>query len=459
MDNNRITQKDTYIILTITMLFIVGSIVGNISLIYGFVGAILVTSGILIKRGFSVRELSEMTTAAIIECKSLYILILLIGATVSVWLSSGVVTAIIYYGLTYMKGMNFLFSAFIITSIMALFMGTAIGTISTIGIALLGIGQGFGIPTHILFGAVISGAFIADKISPISGLLNLTLTTTKIKYRDAVKTMMSTLIPVYLITIAIYYCIGRSYSSTANTEALIEYQNAILVGFNISPWLLLLPVLILVLSVIGIKTIKTISLGLLGGVFTSILLQKQTLKSVLEWIFFGFRGATASIQLNNILVSGGVVSMLEVVLIVAGAIILSSLLEKSGILKPILSRTIGSIGSRGELILKTGLISSILTIATCDQTVGIILPGRLLQDKYKELEVDNTVLARTISDTGTIIAPLFPWNVNALIIGMISGVPAIAYAPYAVLCYLCPLVTLLYSMKLKNKRNMKSSQI
>lgn len=455
MGKDKITKRDTLFIFTMALILIGICIFLNISLFYGFLGSLIITSLILYKRGFSLRELGEMIFEGLRECSTLYLLILLIGATVSVWLSSGVVPTMIYYGLQYMKGMNFLLAAFLITSIMSVFMGTAIGTVSTIGLALLGIGKGFGIPVHVLLGAIISGAFIADKISPISGLLNLTLSTVKIKYRDGLRIMLKTLVPVYILTGVIYYLIGRNYGGNVNVTSLSEYQTAILDGFFVSPLLFLLPILILGLSIIGLKAIITIPIGLVGGILASGILQRLPFSRIIYFIFWGYKGATASDQLNSILVSGGVVSMLEVVLIVAGAISLSSLLEKSGAIQPLMKRTIDSIHSVRQLIAKTGILSGLLTIVTCDQTVGIVLPGRLFQEKYNELGVDHSILARTISDTGTIIAPLLPWNVNALIIGMISGVSALAYGPYAVLCYLCPVITYFFSFKLGVKNNAK----
>lgn len=445
MQDFKLTESDTYVALCLSVLFIAGSIILELSLIYGFLAGILLTSGLLLIRGFKASALGKIFMEGIMQCRLLFLLILLIGATVSVWLSSGAVPMMIYYGLSYMKGINFLLAAFLIASVMSIFMGTAIGTISTIGIALLGIGRGFGIPSHILLGAIISGAFIADKLSPISGLLNLTLTTTAVSYRTVLRSMLKTLLPVFLITATSYYVIGSTYGSAVDAAAIKQYQTAIAGSFNLSLWLMLLPAAVFILSIIGVNTLKTIAIGLMGGIVASVYLQQEGIISIVNWMLWGYRGATASEMLNGILISGGIVAMLEVVLIVAGAVLLSGLLEKSGLLKPILGKMTERIASRGELILKTGIISSILTIVTCDQVVGIILPGSLFRDKFEELGVDTSLLARTISDTGTIIAPLFPWNVNALIIVSLTGISAGYYWPYAVLCYIFPLVAFLYA--------------
>jgi Na+:H+ antiporter, NhaC family len=442
MSKRELNQIDVYSILTLCLLMIGGCVLLKISLAYGFAISIIACFGRFLMKGFTFKELSCMMIKGLSECKLLYILIMLIGATVSIWLSSGVVPSMVYYGFEYMKDMNFLFAAFMIMSISAVFMGTAVGTISTIGIAILGIGTGFGVPSYVLLGVIVSGAFIADKISPISGLLNLTLTTTSTNYKGAIKTMLVTLIPTLIITSAVYYLLGMKYSGNIDTSSITEFQHAISDAFFISPFLLLMPVLIVLLSCFGAKTIYSILSGLLCGIAISLTLQKMTFLQVIKAILFGYKGNTASLKLNDILISGGMVSMVEVLLIVMGAIALSSMLEGTGLIYFLTNKVIAGIKNRRDLIFKTSFISSILTVVTCDQTMGIVLPGRLLAKKCDELNIDRTVLARTISDTGTIIAPLMPWNVNSLIIVIVAGTVS-GYAPFAVLCYIAPVVTLI----------------
>lgn len=450
MNQRKFSKVETFIVLAGSLGMIGICILLGVSLLFGFLGGIVFSSFVVIKKGIVINELIGIIGKSIKECTSLYILILLIGATISIWLSSGVVPAMMYYGFQYMKELNFLLASFVITSIISLFMGTAVGTISTIGIALIGIGRGFGLPEEILLGVIISGAFIADKISPISGLLNLTLTTTRAKYSQAIGPMLRTLIPVYIVTAAIYYLMGSKYTANIDISQINIYQQAILQGFNISPYLLILPLVVLIMTVLGIKTIPSILVGLTGGSILSLVLQNMSVSQIAHSIVFGYESNVKSGILDQILVSGGIMSMIEVVFIVLGAIILSGILEESGIIRPIINRVVSQIKTKNRLILKTGLVSCILTVVTCDQTVGIILPGRVFSDKFNELKVDKSILVRTISDTGTIIAPLMPWNINAIIIGTITTGSALAYAPYAVLCYIFPIMTIIVSYFLEN---------
>ncbi|MDF2530524.1 MAG: Na+/H+ antiporter NhaC [Clostridia bacterium] len=431
----------TYAIFAACITMIAVCVLLNISLIYGFIAGILLCCTIFTHKGFKLPELLKMMKNGLGECKILYVLILLIGVTVSIWIASGVVPSMIYYGFEYLKEMNFVLAAFLMISICSIFMGTAVGTVSTIGIAVLGIGGGLGIPIPVLLGAVVSGAFVADKLSPISGLINLTISTVNIDYKSMLRSMLVTLLPTMLISSFIYYLLGVKYNAGIDLAKISELQNSLKAGFFISPWLLLMPLLIVIMSSLGVKIIYSILAGLSGGALITLALQHLSVAEISKAVLFGYQATTPSQQLNELLVSGGVVSMVEVVLIVMGAIALSSLLEGTGLIDKAMSRVIHATNNRGSLIINTGLISSTLTVVTCDQTMGIVLPGRLMRHKYDELKLDRGILARTISDTGTIIAPLMPWNVNALIISVIVG-EAIAYQPYAVLCYISPLITL-----------------
>jgi NhaC family Na+:H+ antiporter len=431
-------------IMMICLIFIIGSIVFSIPIYYGFLTGIFFTGAVLYKSGYSIKELWKTIISAIWDIKNLLIIIMFIGATTSIWLSSGVVPTIMYYGFSYMEGVNFLLAAFLIMCVVSMFMGTAVGTLSTVGISLSGIGLGMGIPQNLIVGVLVSGAFIADKISPLSGLVNLVMTTVNRSYKELFKSMIITLIPTIIITSVIYFIVGSNYTA-GNTENLILYKQAIAEGFNTNPILLILPLVVLILSILGLNSIITFSIGIAVGAILSVVFQNSDILSIINALIFGYRGNTPSVELNNLLVSGGMISMIEAIYIVVGAFLLIKFFEKGNILVPVMDKLVYGINSRISLIRRTGLISILLTAATCDQTSGIILPGTILQDKYKELKIDNAVLARTIFDTGVIVAPLMPWNINSFLIKPIMGITAVQYAPYAALCYVCPLITVIVS--------------
>jgi NhaC family Na+:H+ antiporter len=431
----------TYALITLCIILIAACVLLDISLIFGFAAGIAICCSIFSYKGLELSTMISMMKKGLLECKILFALILLIGVTVSVWIASGVVPAMIYYGFEYLKGMNFVLAAFWIISICSIFMGTAVGTVSTIGIAILGIGSGLGIPMPVLLGTVVSGAFMADKLSPISGLMNLIISTVKVDYKTIIKSMMNTLVPTMIICSIVYYLLGIRYNTGMDLAKISALQSSLKDAFYISPWLLLMPLLIVILSALGVKILYSIIAGLSGGAIITIFMQDISLMQILKAIAVGYKANTASPQLNHILVSGGVVSMIEVLIIVMGAIALSSLLEGTGLIDKIISKFIGDKTDKGTLIINTGIISSTLTVVTCDQTMGIVLPGRFLGHKFDEQQLSRGIQARTISDTGVVIAPLMPWNINALIISIIVG-SSIPYQQYAVLCYVFPVVTL-----------------
>lgn len=453
MIESKISEKHTYIILILTLISIASCIILKASLFYGFLSSIVFSSYLFIKSGFSLAKLLNMMKKGLGECKSLFVLMTLISAMISIWMSSGVLPTMLYYGFKYMQDTNFLLASFLLTSIVSVLMGTAFGTISSVGIALIGLSKIFGVPAHILLGAIVSGSFVADKISPLSNLFILTLQTVKISYKESLMPMLKTLIPTYLVSILLYYFIGEKYTLSPIASNIDNLMSSIDSNFVVSPLLLLLPLSIIIMSLLGIKIVKAVSLALGAGIIASFTLQKVSFNDILTALFTGYKINTNSADLNAILVSGGMVSMVSILLIITGAISLSSMFQETGLLIPIIEKITSKINSKEELILKTGLISTSLT-AISDQSVGVIIPGKLLRNKYRELGIENTILARTITDTCGVIAPLIPWNVNSLFILTATGIPTMTYAPYAVLCYLLPMLTFIfpYVDKLKSKK-------
>ncbi|AOT68564.1 Na+/H+ antiporter NhaC family protein [Geosporobacter ferrireducens] len=444
MEKIIIPLRQIYLLLSIMILLIAGCILFGIPLYYGLLIVIVFAVVICIRNGFHLPDLMDMIIGGVKECSSIFIIILLVGSLVAVWLASGIVPAMMYYGFNYIQKMNFLLACFLITMLTAIVMGTALGTVSTIGVALLGLGKGLLIPESLLMGAIISGAFVADKISPIAALVNLTAKTTEVPYKDSAKQGMLTLLPAIGIAGGIYFFLGRGYTAELDAVKLDTYQNTIREFFNISPLMLLLPMLVIVLAFMGVKIIKNMALGLLGGIIISVGYQRLEWTEIVRIILRGYKAVTSMEELNAIIKGGGVMPMIEAILIVLAAVALNSIFEGTNMIAPMINGFLIKIKSKNELIAKTGFLSILLTVLTCDQTVGILMPGKFLKQKYKEIGLPRAILARTIADTGVIIAPIIPWNVNAILITVITGVSAVQYAPYTVLCYGLPIITLLF---------------
>lgn len=438
-----------------SILSIVMCIVFNKSLAYGFAVGIVLSAGILVKNGIEFKYIIASIRESLYECKNVYFIILLIGGTVAIWLSSGTVPTLIYMGFEYLNKVNFIFACFLISSVLSIVMGTALGTVSTVGIALYGIGIGMGYPDYIIIGAIVSGAFISDKISPLSALANLTIEVTESQYKVYLKEALKTLGITYVLALAFYFVLGAMYTVQMDSSTIANLSMGLEEHFVLSKWLLLLPLVTIILSFRGVKTTWVMFFCLISGFILTIVVQGNSFMSALNWVLYGFADYTGVEAVDSVLRGGGIIGMLEVIVIVGGAVILSSLFEMGSVLSDYLNKVIDSVKSPGDLILKTGLTSIALTTITCDQTVGILIPAKEFSKKFKEMGMNSSVMARTISDTGTIIAPLEPWNVNALILVAMFGVSPLKYGPFAFLCYMMPVITFLYGYLVLNVRSGK----
>lgn len=454
METHKFTVKESMILIMITVLSIATCLLVGISMVYGFLIAMLSTVIGLKKYGASVEVMTHTLKQGIWECRMIYVIIILMGATIATWIASGVVPLLIYYGFIYIEGMNFLFACFVILAILSYIMGTAIGTISTIGVALYGIGIAYGIPKEVIIGTLVSGAFIADKISPISGLMNLTLKTVGADYKTYLKEQIKTLSIGILLCLVFYYILGNQYTVGAFGPEVRAFNEGIVALFKLSPFLLVFPVLVVVLAIKGVSTTKTMSICVVLGSLVAVSYQEIPFATMLKWLWEGVSLDSGSLAVDRIIKGGGVQGMMEVILIVMSAVALSSLFNLGGVFEPLIERLIGNTKEAGKLMRRTAFLGILLTSITCDQTVGIIVPGKQLKASFKESGLTEAHLASVISDSGTIIAPIEFWNVNALILMAIFSINPVHYVPYAILCYGMPLIVIgrSYYMTYQNKK-------
>ena len=434
------TLKDSLLTLAVVVLCISGSVLLKVSMFFGFALANSLLLMYYWRRGFSKRTLLRAAGQAVYDCRIVYMVIFLMGASIASWLASGVIPAIIYYGMSLFSPQTFLLLSFWICLLVAMIMGTALGTISTVGIALLGIGQGFGLPLEMVLGAIISGAYVSDKLSPISGLVNMNLGLSGIAYKDFFKRSLGTFIPVALICSVAYGVLGAyaaGLGSSGNTEAL---QSAILGTFHISPWLFLMPVLLIGLTVYGVKIHKSMSLCIVIGSLTAWLYQGFSPVQMGTWLWQGFELEASAGLLVDMLRGGGIAPMLEVLFIVACAVGFAGMIEATGALKPFIDKVVRRTDGVGMTQFKTGLLSILFLSIACDQSLAIILPVKSLREHYENLGMDAVELSRVVFDTGVMLAPIQFWNVNTIIITAMTGFGAASYGPYAFLIWIYPLV-------------------
>ena len=386
------------------------------------------------------------------------VILLLIGALAGTWLLSGIIPAMIYYGLQILNPKIFLFATAVITAIVSLATGSSWSTIATIGIALLGIGQVLGLPTGMIGGAIISGAYFGDKMSPLSDTTNLAPAMAGTDLFTHIRYMMYTTIPSFAITLIIFLIIGFTFI-TSGEQDVSELLSAISNSFSVSGWLFLAPVLVIILIIKKAPAIPALLAGtLLGGIF-AIIFQPEIIKLVVESDVLNFSTAYMAIinamgsdiaittnneMINKLLSTSGMAGMLNTIWLIICAMIFGGAMEATGLLRRIAEPIIKYAESTGSLILTTAGTCVFFNITASDQYLSIVVPGRMFADTYKEKGLAPENLSRTLEDSGTVTSVLVPWNTCGATQSAVLGVATFAYLPYCFFNIISPLMTIVY---------------
>lgn len=426
----------------------------GITLLYGFIVTLAITSTLLKVNGIKIKETLSYAFEGIGHAKTIYVVIFMIGINVALWIASGIVPSMIYYGFSIVNHVNFILFAFLATGIFALFIGTGLGSLSTIGVAIFSLGLSAGIPKAFLLGAILSGAYVADRLSPISALVNFTTETVGVSFKVYFVKILKQMLPAMILTGAIYLIMSMNIESTLTDTAILEYKAVLSDSFVISGWFFIVPIGVLVLSLIGFKSNLTLGFGVTSSILIAIFVQHVPVVALMGFMFNGFH-TNSQVDLIRSLQIGGGRSMIEVIFIIMGGISMSTIFEKCGWLKPLINFVTQNSKTKTALYLKTSLMSIGLDALTCDQTVGILIPGRNLKEAFVEHNLDAGDLAALIANSGTALAPLMPWNVNAIIILAITGVPAVEFAPFMIFNFMTIVWILMHTFLRENTEKIK----
>ena len=472
-------KKTPYLLALLPILFLIGLLSINVYL-YGddslggsnqlsllFSGALAAIIGILY--GNNWKDILEGISKSIKSVTPSIIILLLIGSLAGTWLISGIVPAMIYYGLQILNPEIFLFATAIITAIVSLATGSSWSTIATIGIALLGIGQALGLPLGLIGGAIISGAYFGDKMSPLSDTTNLAPAMAGTDLFTHIRYMMYTTIPSFSIALILFLIIGFR-SNIIGTENIDELLQTLNTSFNITPWLFVVPVLVIILIVKKTPAIPALLAGsVLGGVF-AILFQPNIIteisgeasvtisssyKAVINAMSTDISITTNNNQINDLLTSGGMYGMLNTIWLIICAMIFGGILESTGLLRRIAEPIINYAKSTGSLVATTTGTCIFFNITASDQYISIVVPGRMFADSYKEKGLAPENLSRTLEDSGTVTSVLIPWNTCGATQSAVLGVATLSYLPYCFFNLISPIMTIIYAylgIKIKKLR-------
>lgn len=393
--------------------------------------------------GFKWKELEEMMFSSFAKIGNVLIIIMLIGMIIGIWIESGTVPTMIYYGLRFLKPQYFYIISFLFSAFVSISIGTAFGTVSTVGLALISIAQGMGISLPLAAGSIISGAYVGDRMSPLSSIAIMTAHSADSDIHEMIKKMLKTFWVPFVLSAIIYFILGYKYNGFSYDISQINLLIEGLVNnYLISVLMLIPPLLIIILAVKRVPTILNLIINLLLSSLIAIFVSGMNIKEVIEVLYSGAQGQTDINLLNQLLTRGGLASMLDLVSLIILAVVLGGLLEKLGILNTILNKIIRGIDNRSKLISVTMASSFITAALSCNQLLGVFLPGKMLGRKYDEMGVPRSILGRSLGDSGLILSPLIPWNINALMMMGILGVHTLDYFKYTFFPILVPITGL-----------------
>lgn len=397
--------------------------------------------------GLKWSDLEEGITNRLATAMPAIFIILAVGIIVGTWMYSGTVPALIYYGLEFLNPNLFLVSAFIICAITSVATGTAWGSASTAGIALMTIANQLHIPHGMAAGAIIAGAVFGDKMSPLSDTTNLAALVTKVNIFSHIRAMIWTTVPASIVGIVVWFIVGLQFKGDANSAQIKQLLGELSQIYNINV-LVWLPIIVLCLA-FKMSTVPAMLISSLSAIIVGVVNNKFSIVDGFKSTFDGFnKGMISTEHLSaktvTLIEQGGMMSMTEIVVTIFCGYAFAGIVEKAGCLDVILQKISKNINSVGQLILTTIIGGLIMVLAAGVASVVIIMVGVLMTDMYNKMNLDRTNLSRTLEDSGTMIIPLIPWGTSGIYYTQQLGVTVDQFFIWTVPCYLCICFALFY---------------
>jgi len=391
------------------------------------------------------RDIQDGIIHGIFLAMDALLILMVVGTMIGTWILGGIVPCMIYYGLKILSPGIFLAATVLICSVVALGTGSSWSTVGTIGIALIGVGEGLGIPLPMVAGAIISGAYFGDKMSPLSDTTNLAPAVAGTDLFSHIRHMIYTTLPAYLITVILYIIIGLRFTSgnldTVTIEKILQTLNSC---FTIHPLLLIPPGLVILMVVKRVPPLPALFIGTVMGGVCAGAAQARSLSDILISAYSGFVSQTGVLQIDGLLSRGGLLSMMETVALILCALAFGGIMEKTGMLNAIAQALLKHVKRTGSLVATTVLSCIGLNIVVANQLLSIILPGRMVKHAFDERGLHPKNLSRCLEDAGTLSSPLIPWNSCGAFMYATLGVSPLAYLPFAFMNLLTPIISVFY---------------
>jgi NhaC family Na+:H+ antiporter len=401
---------------------------------------------------------SAMVSGITIAIKPIMILFS-VGLLIGSWILSGTVPTMIYYSLLMLDPSIFYAASCIICGLIALSIGSSWTVAGTVGIALIGAAAGMGVSTEVTAGAIISGSYFGDKMSPLSETTNLAPAVAGTDLFSHIGHMVWTTFPSIIVALILYTIIGFNIDSSASADDLTITMRLITENFTINPLMLLPIVALLVMARKKMPPIPTILVGALIGIILALVFQSSAIlslagdtpnlllglfKGVWQTLFDGFVLNSGNATLDDLMTRGGMSSMLNTIWLVLCALMFGAVMEHTGLLQCLVDYALSFVHSTGSLIATTVATCIGANLITSDQYIAIVLPGRMYKMEYQIRNLDPKNLSRTLEDAGTVTSPLVPWNTCGAYMSGTLGVATFAYLPYCFFNFLCPVLAIIY---------------
>jgi len=369
-----------------------------------------------------------------------------VGCLIGTWILGGTVPTLIYYGLKIIQPSIFLPATLLLCAILSTLTGTSYGSAASAGLACMGIGLSMGFPAGIIAGAVICGALFGDKMSPFSDTTNLAPAMAGGTLFGHIKSMCYNTIPGLIISAIIFAVIGSRYSTeNYDPSTVIEYMQGLSDNFTLGFVALIPVILVIIMLVCKLPALPTILLGAVFGGISAMVSQGSTFIQVVTAMHKGFSIDSGVFLVDKLLNRGGISSMYDIMMIMIFAMGLGGMLDKMGILNNFLNLFIKKVNSVFSLVFSTMVVSYLSGAIGCTMSMSHVLTGKLFAPIYREKGVSPDVLSRTMEDCGTLGGTLMPWHTNAVYFCGTLGVLYSEYIPYVFLCYLVPIISLIYA--------------
>ena len=393
--------------------------------------------------GFSFQAIKTAMISGIQKGLGAIFIFFLIGVLIAAFIESGTIGGLIYYGVDLLHPMIFLPAGLLLCSLMSLATGTAWGTIGTIGVVLMGLGEALGIPLPVVAGMVVSGASFGDKMSPVSDTTNLAAMSADTDLYSHIYSMLYTTVPTYVICLIIFTVVGLSYSGqTASVQELLTLKQHLAIEFAIGP-LTLLP--LIVLFVLSLKRTPA-EISMLGSVATAVVLavamQDRSVSEVLNSLNSGYAADTGHERLDVLLTRGGIQSMMWTMSLALLALSLGGILDRAGFVRVLLSGLLRRIKRTASLMATTIGAGVVANMSMGEAYLSIIFGGQIFKDAYAEDNLENHMLSRCLEEGATLTTSLIPWTTSGAFITGVLAMSPLEYAPWAFFNYINPLLSI-----------------